>query len=70
MKKVIIAGVLLASIGGLSSFTLKNDTSVAKHDTVTDKKDLSTADDKKDLSTADARKHNTTNDKKDLSTAD
>lgn len=79
MKKVIFAGLLLASIGGLSSFTLKNDTAVAKHDTVADRKDLGTADDRKDLGTADDRKDlgtadaktsRHTNDRKDLGTAD
>lgn len=79
MKKVIFSGLLLASVAGLSSFTLKHDTSIVKHDTVADKKTLGTADedkiilgtadDKKDLGTADAR-HSNVNDKKDLGTAD
>ncbi len=52
MKKVIYAGLLLTSLAGLSSFSLKNDKAVAKHATA-DKKNLGTADDKKNLGTAD-----------------
>ena len=81
MKKLIYVALVILSAGSLSAFTLKSDTAVvAKHDTVTDKKDLGTADDKKDLGTADDKKdlgtadaktkHNITNDKKDLGTAD
>ncbi|MGZ3750890.1 MAG: hypothetical protein ACXVIY_04525 [Mucilaginibacter sp.] len=78
MKKVILAAMLLASAGALSSFTIKNDTATVKRTvsdkkdlaTADDKKDLATADDKKDLATADAHRRNTTNDKKDLATAD
>jgi hypothetical protein len=78
MKKLIFAALLLASAGVVSAVTVKHNT-VAKYDTVADKKDLGTADDKKDLGTADdkkdlgtadARKHSTTADKKDLGTAD
>ena len=78
MKKVILAIVLLASIGSLSSFTFKNDTTAIKRSvsdknnlgTADDKNNLGTADDKNNLGTADAHKHNTTNDKKNLGTAD
>jgi len=72
MKKLIFATLLVVSTGALSAFTLKTDTTVAKHDTVADRKDLGTADDRKDLGTADSKtapKH-TTNDRKDLGTAD
>jgi hypothetical protein len=70
MKKVIFAGLLLASLGGLSSFTLKNDKAAAKH-SVADKKNLGTADDKKNLGTADDKKNlGTADDKKNLGTAD
>jgi len=65
MKKVILAALVILSTGVLSAFTLKNDTAVAtKHDTVSDRKELSTADAKT------SPKHNTTNDRKELSTAD
>ena len=71
MKKLIYVALVILSTGALSAFTLKSDTAVvAKHDTVTDKKDLGTADDKKELGTADAHKRSTTNDKKELGTAD
>jgi hypothetical protein len=72
MKKLILAVLLISSIGALSSFTLKNDTAATKHDTVSDRKDVATADGRKDLATADA-KHTTakhTSDRKDLATAD
>jgi hypothetical protein len=73
MKKLILAAFVVLSTGALSAFTLKTDTTVvAKHDTVSDRKDLGTADDRKDLGTADAKtspKH-TANDRKDLGTAD
>jgi hypothetical protein len=78
MKKVILAAMLLASAGALSSFTIKNDTATVKRTvsdkkdlgTIDDKKDLGTIDDKKDLGTIDAHKRTTTNDKKDLGTID
>ena len=78
MKKVILAALLLASAGALSSFTVKTDTAALKHSvsdkkelgTADDKKELGTADDKKELGTADAHKRSTTNDKKELGTAD
>ena len=80
MKKLIYVALVILSTATLSAFTLKSDTVVTKHDTVTDKKDLGTADDKKDLGTADDKKdlgtadarttHDITNDKKDLGTAD
>jgi hypothetical protein len=79
MKKVIFVALLVLSTGSLSAFTVKGDTTVAKHDTVSDRKDLGTADDRKDLGTADDRKDlgtadaktaRHTNDRKDLGTAD
>jgi hypothetical protein len=78
MKKVILAAMLLASAGAMSSFTVKGDTATIKRTvsdkrdlgTADDKRDLGTADDKRDLGTADARKRTTTNDKRDLGTAD
>ena len=78
MKKVILAAMLLASAGALSSFTLKGDTAGIKR-TVSDKRDLGQADDKRDLGQADdkrdlgqadAHKRTTTNDKRDLGQAD
>ena len=70
MKKLIFAALLIASTGVLASF--KSDTTVAKHDTVSDRKELATADDRKELATADAKttKHNAANDRKELATAD
>jgi hypothetical protein len=67
MKKVIFAALVILSTGVLSAFTLKNDTAVAtKHDTVSDKKELATADAKQ----TSAKHTNATNDKKELATAD
>lgn len=78
MKKLIYVATLVLSTVALSSFTF--DSGVAKHDTVSDRKDLATADDRKDLATADDRKDlatadarkspKHTQDRKDLATAD
>jgi hypothetical protein len=70
MKKLIFAALIVVSTGILSAFTLKNDTAVAtKHDTVSDRKELATADARKELATADAKNH-AKSDRKELATAD
>jgi hypothetical protein len=71
MKKVILASLMSACVVvGLSSFTVKHDTAVAKH-MVADKKDLGQADDKKDLGQADNKKDlGQADNKKDLGQAD
>ena len=71
MKKVILASLMSACVVvGLSSFTVKHDTAVAKR-MVVDQKDIGTADDKKDIGTADDQKDiGTADDKKDIGTAD
>jgi|GEM_PF-2566513 len=71
MKKVILASLMAACVVvGLSSFTVKHDTAVAKH-MVADKKDIGTADNKKDIGTADNKKDiGTADNKKDIGTAD
>ncbi|MDB5025030.1 MAG: hypothetical protein JWP78_2785 [Mucilaginibacter sp.] len=56
MKKLIYVALLVLSTGALSAFTMKNDTAVAKHDTVADRTILGTADDRTILGTADAKK--------------
>ncbi len=67
MKKLILAALIVVSTGVLSAFTIKSDTSVAtKHDTVSDRKELATADAKKTSS----NHTNATNDRKELATAD
>ena len=66
MKKVILAALVILSTGVLSAFTVKNNTAVTtKHDTVSDRIQLATADAKKT-----SPKHNTTNDRIQLATAD
>jgi hypothetical protein len=78
MKKVIFTIMLCASVAALSSFTVKHDTAAIKRTvsdkrdlgTADDKRDLGTADDKRDLGTADGHRRSTTNDKRDLGTAD
>jgi hypothetical protein len=55
MKKLIYVSFLVLSAGALSSFTMKNDTAAAKHDTVADRTSLGTADDRTSLGTADDR---------------
>jgi len=55
MKKLIYVSLLILSTGALPAFTMKNDTAVAKHDTVADRVQLGTADDRVQLGTADDR---------------
>ena len=70
MKKLIYVALLVLTTGALSAFTMKNDTVVAKHDTVADRTSLGTADDRTSLGTADAKRAKLSSDRTSLGTAD